>query len=108
MKTELFCIYDAKAKFYNKPFNFPNTQTAMRMFTDLANDPNSEICKHPEDYTMFHLGSYDDEQAKITVNKIPEPICSALSVHQPDIPFPSESFEKTTEATNNVAQPQKA
>lgn len=89
MITKLFVIYDAKAKFYNKPFNLPNEATALRTFTDLTNDPNTDICKHPEDFTLFEIGSYDDEHAKLTPLTIPNPICSALSVkvEQPITPL---------------------
>ena len=64
MKTELYAIYDSKAEIYNKPFHQPNQAVAMRTATDLANDPNSEIAKNPQDYTMFYLGNYDDTTAQ--------------------------------------------
>ena len=32
----------------------------------MANDTESKISKHPEDYTLWHLGSYEDSSATLT------------------------------------------
>ena len=52
MKSKIFVIFDVKAGFYNKPFFMPNTNTAIRAFSDLANDEATEIAKHPSDFIL--------------------------------------------------------
>lgn len=74
MQTEIYTIYDTKAQIYNKPFHQQNKAVALRTATDLANDPNSEIAKNPEDYIMFYLGTYDDQTAKHDLTE-PEVLC---------------------------------
>lgn len=60
MITKMFSVFDSKAAFYGTPFFMPNEAMAMRAFGDLVNDQNSSIAKHPEDYSLFFMGIFDD------------------------------------------------
>lgn len=83
MKTEIYVIYDSKAKAYNKPFYQVNRDVALRTATDLANDPNVEISRYPEDYSLFCIGVYDDETAQMDLKASPEHVANLheLVVH---------------------------
>jgi len=61
----MFAIYDSKAATYNAPFCFGATGQAVRAFADLANDRDSNIAKHPEDYFLYEVGTYDDAVALV-------------------------------------------
>jgi len=37
---------------------------AIRQFGDMVNDENSQISKHPADYTLFELGEWNDNTAE--------------------------------------------
>ncbi|AXL15235.1 nonstructural protein [Microviridae sp.] len=74
MKTNMYTIYDNKAKVYNKPFYMLNNAVAERTALDLLADPNSELARHPEDFVMFFLGSYDDLKATFKLEKSPVPL----------------------------------
>jgi len=65
MKMLMFGIYDEKSLSYGTPFFQPQIGQAMRAFGDLAKDPQSAIAKHPEDYSLYHLGEYDDHTGKV-------------------------------------------
>ena len=69
MKTEIYVIFDEAAQVYNKPFHLINEQVALRTAITLRNDPQSEICKHPSDYSMHYLGTYDDTTAEFVLEK---------------------------------------
>ncbi len=64
MKQQIFTIYDSKAKAYLTPFFMHNNDMAMRVFADCTNDPGHQFGKHPEDYTLFNIGSWSDDKAK--------------------------------------------
>jgi hypothetical protein len=66
MKLELYTIYDSKEEIYYQPFFLLNDAVALRQFGDMANEETSKISKHPEDYTLWHLGSYEDSSATLT------------------------------------------
>ena len=61
MISKMFAIYDSKAESYNAPFCFGAVGQAVRAFADLANDQQSNIAKHPADYNLFEVGTYDDQ-----------------------------------------------
>lgn len=64
MKTRMFAIYDVKAQMYNAPFFMPSVGMAIRAFSDLVNDAQSMVAKHPEDYQLFEVGGFDDNSGE--------------------------------------------
>lgn len=65
MITNIYTIFDSKAGFYNKPFYMVNDAVAMRSMGDMLQDPNTELARNPEDFTLFKLGTYDDQSASL-------------------------------------------
>lgn len=58
MEFLLFAVYDEKAKaFTQPPFTAVATGVAIRMFTDAVGDKNTELGRHPGDFTLYALGS---------------------------------------------------
>lgn len=45
---------------------------AIRAFTETANGGETQIALHPEDFTLFHLGEWDDHNA-LFEGLIPQP-----------------------------------
>ncbi len=77
----IYSIFDTKAKAYYPPFFLPNTDLAVRIFSDQVNDTNHTFNKHPEDYTLFQIGTFDDENAFIDP-RAPELVTTALQLVQ--------------------------
>lgn len=71
MKMQLSAIYDKKVQAYNKPFVTRTKGEATRIFTDEINRQADDniFNKHPEDYYLAFLGTYDDETGEITQTK---------------------------------------
>lgn len=69
MKFKLFAIYDDKVQAYTVPFAKPTVGSGIRTFDDLVNNPESDIGRHPEDYTLFLIGEYDDQTAQVTMKE---------------------------------------
>lgn len=74
MITNMYTIYDSKAETYSKPFHMLNDSLALRSCTDLANDPNSELNRHPEDFTLFLIGEWDDNSCEFEIRESPKSI----------------------------------
>lgn len=86
MQQLLFTIRDTKGDIYNKPFPQLTKSEALRTFADLANDPQSTLSKHPEDYDLYYLGTFDTTSGKIEPLKSPEHIVKAInSIKQNDL-----------------------
>lgn len=60
MKYEVFTVYDVKAEAYLLPFFMQNSNMAIRSFNDSLNNPETPFNRHPQDYTLFHIGYYSD------------------------------------------------
>lgn len=71
MVRKIFCVYDSKVGAYLQPFFAASKGEAIRSFSDVCNDSNSMFYKHSEDYTLFELGSFDDQSAVLTSNNTP-------------------------------------
>jgi len=65
MRVRSFAVYDTKAKAYLPPFFFSEVGQAHRLFSDAVNDPKHVFGTHPEDYSLFEIGLYDDVTAKL-------------------------------------------
>lgn len=65
MKLNIFSVYDEKAQAYNTPFFQAHIGQAIRSFSDLVSDTKTTLNKHPEDYSLYHIGDYDDTNGKI-------------------------------------------
>lgn len=78
MIVKMFAVYDAKAEAYFPPFYSQNAQSAIRDFSDKVNTPNHVWNRHPEDYTLFAVGEFDDQTCQITPLKAHSPLGKAL------------------------------
>jgi len=63
---KVFAVYDKKAKAYRFPHFHSQAGQAVRSFEDGVNEPNTEIAKHPEDFTLYQIGEFDDASGKIS------------------------------------------
>jgi hypothetical protein len=63
MIHKIFTVYDQKAAAYLPPFYMHRTEMALRVFSDCINSNDHQFGKHPADYSIFELGTFDDEKA---------------------------------------------
>lgn len=78
MTLQQFAVYDVKVGKYTQPFLLHSKGEAIRSWVDVVNDEKTNFKKHPEDYTLFHLGEWDDESGMTTNLTVPVPIGTAL------------------------------
>jgi len=81
-QIQIFAIYDKKGISFGLPYYALQKGQAIRGFTDAVNDPSSPYNKHPEDFTLFHLGEFNDQTGKIEPLSQPQPLEEALSVKE--------------------------
>ena len=78
----IFSIYDEKANAYLPPFYLPNEQMAIRAIQDCVADTEHNFHKHAEDYTLFNIGTFDDQNAEIFSQKTPLVNCLEIKAQQ--------------------------
>jgi len=79
-KLQMFAIFDKKALAYANPFYYHQKGQALRALEDSVNDPQSPLNKHPEDFTLFHIGEWDDRTGLVTPLANPQHVEEALAV----------------------------
>lgn len=57
-----YSVFDKKAQTYNTPFFCKNDAVALRAFEDLVTDTRTTVGTHPEDYSLYLCGIFDDER----------------------------------------------
>jgi len=72
MLLNVYSIRDIKAETYGSPFYLSQDGQALRAFGDLVGDEKTSIHKHPEDYQLFKLGTYDDNSGRHTALDVPK------------------------------------
>ncbi len=65
MKVQLYGIFDTAAGIYQKPFFGQSDGEVKRSFMDVAVDKECPIGKHPEDYSLYRLGTFDDNSGTL-------------------------------------------
>ncbi len=80
MIMNIFSIYDKKTAVYSKPFYCLTTAEAIRTFGDAVNERESPFYKHPEDYDLWQIGTFEDTSGAIDKHK-PQHLGSALNFH---------------------------
>lgn len=66
MIKKIFTCFDQKAKLHTRPFFYAEVGEAVRSFSDCANDPAHDIGRHPSDYTLKEIGTFDEGTGIIT------------------------------------------
>lgn len=74
MKYVVCAIYDAASQMFGRPFFVAATGHAVRSFRDeVAREaPDNDLYKHPEDFTLYHFGSFDDNDGEWHLHAAPE------------------------------------
>lgn len=80
MRQCVFSIFDDKAKAFLTPFYMPLKPMAVRTFTNCVNDPTHAFCSNPEDYTLFYLGTFDNESGVLELLSPMETVCNGVQV----------------------------
>lgn len=79
MKLRVYSVFDSKAAYYGTPFFSSTDGMAVRSFGDAVNDRMTTLFKHPEDFTLYRIGEFDDQLGRV-LPTTPEPIVTAASL----------------------------
>jgi len=72
MKLVAVAVRDSAVGMYMPPWFVQHPAQAVRLFNDQVNQADSMQGKHPSDFALFHLGSYDQETG--VMESLPQPV----------------------------------
>lgn len=83
-------VFDSAAQSYLPPIYYQSVGVALRAFKDAVNDPKSAISTHPKDYSLFHLGSFNDQGAHFDLKSPPVALAGGADLLDPpsQVPLP--------------------
>lgn len=76
----IFSVRDAKSETFFRPMTATTKGEALRAFMDEANDPQSIIHKHKEDFYLYQLGHFDETSGILHPFEIPLSLGGALEL----------------------------
>lgn len=82
MKQECFSVYDRRTQYFNVPFFSPTIESGKRVFMEACRNGETLLHKYPEDYELYHVGSFDDSSAHFDPMH-PVPVLTATQVVLP-------------------------
>lgn len=72
MLLHFVTVFDKATMAYMRPWAALSTGQAIRVFEDEVQNPGSEIGRHPEDYALFKVGTFNDATGEMLGC---EPLC---------------------------------
>lgn len=94
MLFTVFSIYDSAVQSWLPPIFARNKGEMLRNFADAVGDSKSQLAKHPSDYALFELGTFDDSKCEFSLLIAPVRLCVALDfVKVPDV-LPSKPLKE--------------
>lgn len=80
MILQMMGCYDKKARAFLPPFYSAHVDVAVRVFAQCANDPTHQVCVYADDFALYHLGTFNDENAGMEVFPQPRHMADALQL----------------------------
>ncbi len=80
MIQKCFSVFDSKTQAYLPPFFLQTAPQALRAIGDCANNTTHEFGRHPEDYTLFELGLWDDQNSNFDLHTTPIPLAKCIEM----------------------------
>lgn len=91
MILNAYAIYDRKSLVYNPPFFTHTDGSATRMLSDLVNDLQTNVGRHPSDYVLFRVGTYDDAKGLLLGVSPLVHVIDAMALVTTNQPLPLET-----------------
>ena len=66
MKHNIYTIYDSASTHYMRIFQARADGEVFRAFKDMALNKDHEIGAHPEHYSLWRIGTFDDNSGELT------------------------------------------
>lgn len=92
MILKVYSVFDSKLASFGRPWYEMTDASAIRVFSDAVNDgsnPANQWYKHPEDFSLYHVGTFDDESAALEPC-LPLSLVTASAVFKPATVSPAQ------------------
>lgn len=78
MLFKVFAIYDSAIQAWKPPMFCRAKGEMMRWWMEMVQNVQTDLGKHPADYTLFELGTWEDDKNKFDLYKAPVSLGTAI------------------------------
>lgn len=72
MKSYVYSVYDLGVKAFMSPFFQKNDGLALRGFVAAVNNPETDLNRFSDQFALFKLGEFDDQEGSFKIYDKPE------------------------------------
>lgn len=101
MILQVFSVYDDKAQCYQTVHPMTHKGAALRSFGDAVLDKNTQLSRHPSDYKLYLIGTFDDSSGLLNPVNPPELIGCGIDFINPLTEIKSNDKDKA----DNIVRP---
>lgn len=83
MIINAYTLYDSKALTYSPPFYATAHGSAVRMVMELAGDQSTSIGRHPGDFTLYCVGTFDDARGLLSPSEVRQHVSDVVALVPP-------------------------
>lgn len=69
MQQSIVSVFDKKTSLYHNPVTVRSIGDAIRDFETLKKNPDNRYGQHPEDYELYKIGEFNDDNGEIVTSK---------------------------------------
>lgn len=82
MRMVMVTVRDVKSEVYMRPWFAQTAGAAIRAFSDevLRDASDNTLSRHPEDYALYEIGLFDDNEGKVYPYDVPKLLIHADQV----------------------------
>lgn len=81
MKYKVYSIYDVQAEIFQRPIFAVAEGEALRAFIDIAGSAEHAISKHPADYSLFYVGTWNDSNGEM-IDDVSKCVLTGIEAYQ--------------------------
>lgn len=91
MTLNLYSVFDEKSGSFAPPFYMQADGMALRLFDDQINDYShpSLLADHPEDFSLYRIGTFTDEDGKVVAENVPVLLAHACLLKKVNVSYVS-------------------
>lgn len=103
MKHSAYTLHDVKAGTYSPPFYQPNDALAKRLLADLVADLGTTPGRHPADFRMYKIGTFEDSSGVLQCFDALEHVADAISFVRIEFELFKDVPQETLRPSNGKA-----
>ena len=88
MILQVFTVYDAKAELFLTPFFMRTKGEALRAIGDAVNDPSHQFHRHAVDYSLYHLGEFEEKSGSLLMHVEPQAMVNLAELKDAQLTVP--------------------